>query len=278
MNTLQQYLTTNAIFSTLTGAFVLIFKKKAEELFGVAPSNFFLVLGVLLMLFAVTLLIEIVKQRALAVLWIIVLDMLWVLGSVFLLIFNPFNVSIEGNIIIALVVIVVFLIGMGQAHGLAKVDKKNRKQRLKVFRFSRVVKGNKLKAWEVISDVENYHKVAPNIDGTRIISGGKEKGMKRSCSHGKDSWNETCTLWVNEKQYAFIVHTDEPNYPYPLKSLQGNWRVDKISDNETEVTMTFEFEYKKAIQDVLVHPFMKNKFTKVCEELLNNYENLIENN
>ncbi|NAY92176.1 hypothetical protein GTQ34_09615 [Muricauda sp. JGD-17] len=274
MNTLQQYLTTNAIFSTLTGALVLLFTDKTEEIFGVAPSNFFLVLGVLLMLFTITLLIEIVKQRALAVLWIIVQDMLWVLASAVLLIFNPFNVTVEGNLIIALVAIVVLLIGIGQAKGLAQIDNKNKKA-LKVFQFSRIVNGTKAKAWEVISDVGNYHKVAPNIDGSEIISGEK-KGMVRTCSHGKDSWRETCTLWEDEKQYSFVVDTSPADYPFPLKSLQGNWRVDEISDKETEITMTFEFEYKKGIQNILVHPLMKYKFTKVCKELLDNWQEMIE--
>ena len=274
MNTLQQYLTANAIFSTLTGAFLLIFTEKAEEIFGVAPSNFFLVLGVLLMLFAITLLIEIVKQRALAVLWIIVQDMLWVLASAVLLNFNPFNVTVEGNLIIALVAIVVLLIGIGQAKGLAQIDNKNKKA-LKVFQFSRIVNGTKAKAWEVISDVGNYHKVAPNIDGSEIISGEK-KGMVRTCSHGKDSWRETCTLWEDEKQYSFVVDTSPEDYPYPLKSLQGNWRVEEISNNETAITMTYEFEYKKPIQNILIHPLMKYRFTKVCKELLDNWQKMIE--
>lgn len=277
MNTLQRYLSVNAIFSLLTGVMVLSFQEKAEQIFNLPPSNFFFILGILLIFFVLTIVLEIVKQRTLPVLWIIVQDMLWVLGSVVLLVFNPFDVSVEGNIIIALVAIVVFLIGMGQAQGLAKVDRKNRKERVKEFRFTRRVNATKSKAWEVISDIENYHKVAPNIDGSTIISGEREEGMKRMCSHGKDSWNETCTLWEEEKQYSFIVHTDAKDYPYPLKSLQGNWRVDKISNKVTEVTMTFEFEYKKPIQDVLVHPFMKNKFTKVCVELLDNWQEIIEN-
>jgi len=193
-----------------------------------------------------------------------------------LLIFNPFNISNEGNLIIAFVAMMVLIFGVGQAKGLAKIDEQGRKG-LKAFRFSRKVNATKSKAWEVISDLENYHKVAPNIDGTKIISGHKEEGMIRTCSHGKDSWVETCTLWEDEKQYSFVIDTGAPDYPYPLKSLQGNWRVEKVSDNKTEITMVFEFEYKKAIQNILIHPFLKYRFTKVCEQLLDNWQNMIEN-
>ncbi len=127
----------------------------------------------------------------------------------------------------------------------------------------------------MISDVGNYHTVAPNIDNSQIISGEKN-GMVRSCSHGKDSWTETCTLWEDESQYSFKVNTEAEDYPYPLKFLKGTWIVNEVSNNETEIIMVFEFEYKKAIQNVLIHPLMKFQFTKVCKEVLDNWQAKIE--
>ncbi len=274
MNTLQKFLTINAAFSTASGALLLAFQEKIEHIFNVKPNYFFFIIGILLLFFAVTIIVEIKKQRALPVLWIIVQDMLWVVGSIVLLIFNPFHISAEGNIIIAIVALIVLILGLGQAKGLARADEE-KQVGLKIFKFKRKVKGTKSKVWEVISDVANYHEVAPNIDGSKIISGEK-KGMIRSCSHGKDSWTEKCTLWEDEKQYSFAVDTKAPDYPYPLESLKGSWIVDEISRNECEITMVFEFEYQKKIQNVLVHPFMKYKFTKVCKELLDNWQNMIE--
>lgn len=200
--------------------------------------------------------------------------MLWVIGSIVLLLWNPFNVSTEGNVIIGIVAFIVLQLGLGQARGLARIDEGNKKGE-KLFKFKRIVKATKSKVWEIISDVGNYHEVAPNIDGSKVISG-KDKGMVRSCYHGKDSWTETCVLWEDEKQYSFMVDTQAPDYPYPLKTLKGTWIVDEISSNENEITMVFEFEYKKAIQNILVHPLMKYKFTKVCKELLDNWQNKIE--
>ncbi|WP_282081245.1 type II toxin-antitoxin system RatA family toxin [Aquimarina algiphila] len=276
MNTLQKYLTVNAIFSILNGLLAIVFRQKIEQLFNLEPSNFFLILGLLLLLFAITIIVEIKKQRALAVLWIIVQDMLWVIGSIILLIWNPFDISTEGNVIIGVVAFVVLQLGFGQARGLARIDEGNKKGQ-KAFKFSRIVKGNKSKVWEVISDVANYHEVAPNIDASKVISGEK-KGMVRSCSHRKDSWTETCIFWEEEEQYSFEVDTQTPDYPYPLKSLRGTWIVDEISENKNKIIMVFEFEYKKAIQNILVHPLMKYKFTKVCKELLDNWQRMIENN
>jgi len=274
MNTLQKYLTANAIFSTLTGVITIAFQENVEQIFDVEPSSFFLILGILLILFAITIVVEIIKLRAIPILWITTQDMLWVIGSIILLLWNPFDVSTEGNIIIGIVAIFVLIFGIGQARGLARIDEKNKRGE-KIFQFRRKVKGSKSKVWEVISDVANYHVVAPNIDDSKVISGEKQ-GMVRSCSHGKDSWTETCILWEENKQYSFRVDTQAPDYPYPLKSLKGTWVVDEVSSNESEITMIFEFEYKKGIQNILIHPFMKYKFTKVCTELLDNWQKLIE--
>lgn len=274
MNILQKSLTANAVFSILNGALLLIFQEKFIKIFGVWPSNFFVILGILLLSFALTIIMEIKKQRAIPILWIIIQDALWVIGSIVLLLFNPFNISTEGNIIITIVGSVVLVLGLGQAKGLARIDERDKKGR-KVFTFKRKVKGTKSKAWEVISDVANYHEVAPNIDGSKVISGEK-KGMVRSCSHGKDSWTETCTLWEDQKQYSFMVDTQAPDYPYPLKSLKGTWMVNEISSSENEIIMVFEFEYKKYIQNILIHPMMKHRFTKVCKKLLDNWQNMIE--
>lgn len=200
--------------------------------------------------------------------------MLWVIGSVILLLFNPFDISIAGNVIVAVVAFLVLLLGLGQARGLARMDEGSKKGQKRLM-FKRSVKGTKSKVWDVISDVANYHQVAPNIDASRVVSGEKE-GMIRACSHGKDNWTETCTLWEEEKQYSFVVNTEAPDYPYPLKWLKGTWQVDKVLDHESEITMIFEFEYKKAIQSILLHPFMKFKFTQVCKKLLDNWQKMIE--
>lgn len=274
MNTLQKYLTINAIFSFLTGIIAIAFQEKIEQLFKVEPSNFFLVLGILLILFALSIVVEIKKQRAIPVLWITTQDMLWVIGSVILMVWNPFGISTVGNIIIGVVAIVVLTCGLGQAKRLARIDEGKEKGK-KVFQFKRKVNGAKSKVWDIISDVANYHEVTPNIDGSKIISGEK-KGLVRECSHSKDRWTETCTLWEEERQYSFMVNTKAPDYPYPLKSLKGTWMVDEISSTDSTITMIFEFEYKKSIQNILLHPFMKYKFTKVCKELLDNWQKLIE--
>lgn len=190
-----------------------------------------------------------------------------------MLIVRPFDISNIGNSSIAIIAFIVLFMAINQSKALAQTIFPNKKGNKRLV-YSRTVKAPKPKVWKVISDVTNYHQVAPNIDDVQIISG-KEKGMVRSCSHDNKSWTETCSVWEEEKTYSFVVNTSEPNYPHPLSFLQGTWNVIEIDSNTTEIEMIFEFTYKKKILN-LFHPLMKIKFKKVSNELLDNWVKMIE--
>lgn len=271
---MKRALTINATFSGLSGILMIIFRQQLMNLFEAFSTTHFLAVGILLIFFSLTILYETKRQNAIAILWIITQDMLWVVGSVWLLIFHPFDFSRDGNYTIGVVALVVLLMALNQSSALAQVDSVQGKK-VKHFNFIRTVVATKADTWKVISDVENYHKVAPNIDDVKIISG-EGQGMVRSCSHGKDSWTETCSAWQEEKTYSFIVNTNAPDYPYPFKYLKGTWEVEEIDSNHTTIKMHFEFEYKKKFQNVLVHPLLRGKFKKVAEELLDNWQKLVE--
>jgi ribosome-associated toxin RatA of RatAB toxin-antitoxin module len=274
MNRLQQSLLYNAVFSGISGLTLILFQHSIAQLFGTANTKVYWVVGALLIFFTFTIVFEMVKQRPLGVLWIIVQDILWVLGSVILLAINPFSITFTGNMIIAHVAIIVLFMAINQAKALGRVDEKDNSG-LKVLRSERSVRAPKSDVWHLISDVENYHDVAPNIDKSEIISGQGE-GMVRKCSHRNDSWTETCTTWIEEASYTFKVNTDAPDYPYPLEFLRGTWEVQKLADKQTNIVMTFELRYKRKIYNVILHPVMKSKFKKIIEELLDNWQNQLE--
>ena len=272
MKNLQKALGINAIFSGITGIGLILFYKSIAAEFNVEQSNIFWMIGIGLIFFALTILLEVIKQRKLAVLWIIIQDFVWVIASIFLLIFRSFNISNTGNTTISIVALVVFFMAINQSKALAQTNSSKEKGKKQLV-FRKIVNSNKLMVWKVISDVGNYHHVAPNIDDVTIVSG-KNEGLVRSCSHGKDSWTETCSVWQEEKTYSFIVNTSAPDYPYPLSFMQGTWNVIKIDENHTEIEMIFEFTYKKKILNLL-HPIMKMKFKKISNELLDNWQKII---
>jgi ribosome-associated toxin RatA of RatAB toxin-antitoxin module len=264
----------NAISTFISGVGILVFHKQLMNIFELNNNRPFLVVGGVITFFSLTMFIEIKKQRASAILWIIVQDILFVSVSIFVLIKRPFDISNTGYLLIGLFLIPIIFFIIFQSIGLARIDSKNGAN-IKLLSFKRKVNANKKEVWNTISDIENYHKVASNIDHVKIISG-VGQGMVRTCSHGKDSWSETCTLWENEKQYSFLIDTESPDYPYPFKYLKGTWKVNEIDNKKSEITMIFEFEYTKKIQNLIIHPLLKFKFTKVCIEIMDNWQSTLE--
>lgn len=120
MNTLQKALTTNTLFSGFSGIILILCNHQIADLFGITNTIVFLIIGFILIYFSLTIWYEIKKQRKLAVLWIIIQDYAWVLGSIILLIFNPFHVTQTGNIIIGIIAFIVLLLGITQMIALQK--------------------------------------------------------------------------------------------------------------------------------------------------------------
>jgi len=274
MNVLQIALLGNGIFSLSSGLFLLIFKNRVTQWFGLEKSIIFLIIGLGLLYFSYSIFIQLKNPDPEAVFYIIVQDLIWVLASIVILLIKPFNISVLGHQIILGVAFIVLFFGIGQSVGLAQIDSIKDKG-VKLLTFERIINASKENTWKVISDVSNYHKVAPNIDSVEIISGEGE-GMVRSCSHKKDNWTEVATLWEEGEQYSFKVNTDAEDYPYPLKFLQGTWKVEEVTASQTKVTMVFEFTYKHTIHNLLIHPFMKKQFNKICQELLDNWQKELE--
>ena len=114
MNNLQMSLAGNATFSSLSGLGLIFLHQKIAELFHLENTTVFWVLGIGLLFFAITILIQIKKQNRKGVLFIIVQDLLWVVGSLLLLILNPFSISSFGNIAIGIVAGIVLLFAILQ--------------------------------------------------------------------------------------------------------------------------------------------------------------------
>ena len=97
---------------------MILFHQPLAQLFGTNHSKVFWIVGLVLIYFAMTIWYEIGKQRKWAVIWIIIQDYAWVLGSLMLLLFNPFGISIEGNVLIGIIALIVLYMGINQMIGL----------------------------------------------------------------------------------------------------------------------------------------------------------------
>ncbi len=147
------------------------------------------------------------------------------------------------------------------------------------MQVERRVAAPKSMVWSVVSDVADYARVAPNLSKVEILAG-TGRGMRRRCYDLKGrGWNERCILWEDNRVFSFEVDTKAPDYPYPFLKLQGTWEVAEIpgEPNSSLIRMTFDSQLKYGIFGRwILDPLMKPAFVKICEELFDNWENLIQ--
>lgn len=277
MKNITTALRINAIFSIVSGMVLILASQRMAGLFGVSATVPFWVTGIGIGLFGAAVWYESSRKPIdlRQVLIIILSDLIWVLGSLCIIIFRLFGLTDVGYMVIGGVGLSVLWFAFHQSYALSYTDAKEENPLCKEFRFGKRVNSNSEAAWEVISDIGSYHEVAPNIDRVEILSG-KGEGVVRSCTSGEDSWTETCTLWEPGNRYSFEVDTTPEDYPYPLKFLRGTWGIRNISEGVTEVFMLFEFKYEKKYQALLVHPLMSSQFRTISEDLLTNWKQKIE--
>ncbi|MBW1294766.1 hypothetical protein [Aquimarina litoralis] len=114
MNQLQKALQTNALFSITSGIILILLNKQIATLFGTTNNTVFWITGSILIYFSATIWYEIKKQRRKAIIWIIIQDYVWVLGSIILMVFNPFELSKTGIMIIGIIALIVLFMGINQ--------------------------------------------------------------------------------------------------------------------------------------------------------------------
>lgn len=122
MNHLQKALLANALFSGLSGIILIALSKQISKLFEISNQSIFWIVGIALIFFSLTIVFEMKKQKPLRVKIIIIQDFLWVIASIILLIIQPFEISVSGNIIIAVVAMVVLFMAINQSRALAKIN------------------------------------------------------------------------------------------------------------------------------------------------------------
>lgn len=124
MNTLKKALQINMVFSSTSGILLILLHKQIANLFGVQNAAPFWVIGITLVYFAGTIWYETKKLRNKAIIWISIQDFLWVLGSVYLLLRNPFQITTTGNYIIGAIALIVLFMGILQVLALQNIPTK----------------------------------------------------------------------------------------------------------------------------------------------------------
>ena len=123
MKVLKTALMLNAGFSFLSGFTLVLFHGAIANLFGVNNTSAFWILGIVLLGFAAFVYLESRKLRFGEVLSIIIQDILWVVGSAVIVIFQIFSLSRLGYAIVIDVALIVLGFAIAQSIGLRQMRK-----------------------------------------------------------------------------------------------------------------------------------------------------------
>ncbi|WP_050931771.1 SRPBCC family protein [Aestuariivita boseongensis] len=243
----------NAVFSLAIAAGLLLAPASAAGLLFAQPAWWqpisLRLLGVGLLLFGMALIL-LAKHRFLSkaqVMLITTMDIGWVVGSAILLFAAGSLFSSFGQAAVAAVAGLVAIFALGQYAGaqtivppLSKASVTAAGDKI-LARVSRTVKAPEDVVWRVMNDHAGYADVAANLSKVEVVQG-DGLGMQRRCYGPKgENWLETCDLFEDGRAYGFRIHTDAPDYPYPISDLHGEWSV---SSEESGSSFTIQIEAK----------------------------------
>ncbi len=116
MKKLKTYLTINALFSALTGLFMVLFSNQLQSFLGFTNTMILPVIGVLLVgfgLFVYSVANKHLENKKLVNL-ISIMDAFWVLGSSMILVLGLFDLTIQGYKAIGIVAVWIAYLGYNQ--------------------------------------------------------------------------------------------------------------------------------------------------------------------
>jgi len=263
----------NAGFSTLSGLGCFLAADALGPAMGV-PTAALWVVGASLLPFAAALVWLATRKRVPGALALAAsaADFLWVAASGFVLAL----VSLQplGIALVIAVALVVALFGSLQLLGLERTVRLSGEGPRTGISASRFIAVPNPAAWAVMSNLDGYADVAPNLSFSRVLTGAdRTPGLERECGdHAGGRWTETCTLWEEGRAYAFRVRTEAPDYPYPFRELQGEWSIEPEGEG-TRVGMRFGASMPAGwLGDILMAAVVAPKFEKVLDELFDNWE------
>ncbi len=166
---------------------------------------------------------------------IVVLDALWVVGSVLLITSWGEIFTTNGIVIVTFVAMVVAFFAISQFVTATKIQSPIPNAQVELrdgtlfATVTRHASAPTATVWDVMTDHPAYADVANNIAKVEVLSG-DGLGMRRQCYGPKgENWVETCDLYEPGHAYGFRIHTEANNYPYPFAELSGRWTVEEHS-------------------------------------------------
>lgn len=236
MSLVRFALFSNALFSAATGVFAAVNPQGVSAMLGSVDPSEIRAVGLSLIVFAVVVawVAREGRPNPLHVLVISGADLLWVLGTIPLLVFAGPHFSTAGSLWMGGVAGLVGTFAALQLAGLARqFEHPDPSSRFTHRLWFDVPASPPPEAmWAVISDLGSIAQHSPNLRSAALLNGATPGlGAARRCEdQGGAAWTELCTAWDPGRAFTLEFDADDPSFPFPFRAMIGGWRVEAQGD------------------------------------------------
>jgi hypothetical protein len=276
---LRNRLRVNTAFSLATGAVGLVLGHPVADLLDIEEVSFVRLLGAGLLAFAIGVLAVSGTTTNTLTTWsleVSLADFGWVVGTAVAIGLGWFSAA--GAVAMAAIAAVVFGLGSAQLAArrrlIAAMDATpaalDEFPPVETHTFRRSISATPAQLWPIISDHALYARLALNLQAAENLTP-NGPGFERSCTDSAGrTWSETCTLWDDGRRFDVDVKTDD--YPYPLQTMQGSWRVDQDDETTSNVGMVFAFQPTPGVAGRLFVPAMHLLWSPILTRIAKGWE------
>jgi len=265
--TLKTTLLSNAVFSTLSGLTFMVDSQFVANLVGIGAPILYQILGVGLLGFAGYVIWTASRKpiNTYDALQISIGDFLWVLAT-FVVIALAFGSLNSGGIVAMLVVAgIVLAFALLQLKGLRQVYAVPGKSNTHQVCVAIDTPEPAHKMWSVIADMPRIKDYSPHLTEV-FLRNNATSGVDtvRQCTDNKGkTWAERCIRYSHEARALDVEFlANEPNFPYPFKTMKGGWEVVPKGSGGSTVNIWFEVTPKYGLAHPIIMALMAKDLGK----------------
>ncbi len=244
---LRSALAINFVLSAGCGLTSIVYASWLAITIGALPAWLFTAVGIGLLVFASGIGWTLRRLRIGQALLISALDLLWVIGTLPLVLVPGLLTSAGGAVVLALAVVVGTL-GVLQLLGVRRMLLSGTTQAGPYRHCIRIRSAaDPAKLWAVIRDLGNISRYSPGLSASRLEGGAVAPGAVRVCTNTRaESWAEEVTeLDDTARRVDFRFRSEADDFPFPLAGLVGGWLVTAAEGGGSDVDVWWEVTPKQ---------------------------------
>lgn len=250
----------NALFSTISGLWLIVDSSTLSPHFGNVPPAIFTGLGGGLLLFAAWLIWQITRpQPRLAHAFAAALaDLSWVIGTIVLAVGYGAYLSTPGLVMLGTTTGIVAVAAVAQLRG---IDRFVHAFDLELgtdchYRIAVDVDAPIDRLWPVVADLAGIVNHSPQLTSA-TMNGPCDVGGVRQCTNRQGhAWAEEVTGWEEGHRFQVRFRSEAANFPFPMDPMHGGWILEPRPGDRTHLTVWWSFTTRPPWAAVLLVPLM----------------------